>query len=300
MRKNNSSEQNSPAEGDYLARVGARVRSARARRGMTRKILSGDSGVSERYLADLENGRGNISILLLRQIAVAMNMQIEDLVREAEDPDADLALIIEQLRRLEPAALSELQQQLTARLGDRVPRHRRFALIGLRGAGKSTLGAGLAERLDIPFVQLNQEIETETGMSINEIFDMRGQAAYRRLERQCLDQVLDRLDAAVIETGGGLVAEPATYQRLLSACYTIWLQAPPEEHMNRVIAQGDSRPMEGNAAAMEDLRRILEGRRDLYRKADSTLDTSQQSVQACLDRLEALCRKVMEQQTVAA
>ena len=191
-------------------------------------------------------------------------MAIENLVREGEDPSADIVLVMEQIRRLEPADLVDLQRQLTGKLGARVPRHRRFALIGLRGAGKSTLGKALAERLGVPFVQLNHEIEAEAGMTINEIFDLRGQAAFRRLERQCLDQLLGRLDAAVIEAGGGLVAEPATYERLLSACYTIWIQASPEEHMDRVIAQGDNRPMEGNNAAMDDLRRILDGRGDLY------------------------------------
>ena len=299
MNKSTAKPQTSdnPAESDYLARIGARVRAAWARRGMTRKILAGDSGVSERYLADLENGRGNISILLLRQISQAMNMEIEDLVREGEDPSADVALVTEQIRRLEPADLAELQRQLSGKLSAQVPRHRRFALIGLRGAGKSTLGSALAERLDVPFVQLNHEIEAEAGISINEIFDMLGQAAFRRLERQSLDQLLGRLDAAVIEAGGGLVAEPATYERLLSTCYTIWIQASPEEHMDRVIAQGDNRPMEGNNAAMDDLRRILDGRRDLYRKADATLDTSAQTLEDNLDQLEAICHTVIEGQT---
>jgi len=275
----------------YLKLVGQRVRSARARRGMTRKILSRDSGVSERYLADLEGGRGNISILLMRQVAAAMHIPLEDLVRDREDPPVELSLIIEHLRRRDAAELATLHEQLKHAASNDTVRSQRIALIGLRGAGKSTLGRRLAQRLAVPFMQLNKEIEAETGMSLNEVFDLFGQAAYRRLERKCLERVLEH-DRSVIETGGSLVSEPATYDRLLASCFTVWLTATPEEHMTRVAEQGDHRPMAGNREAMSDLRRILDGRDSLYRKADAIVDTSGRAPEDCLDDLETLVKRV--------
>jgi len=276
---------------DYLGLVGDRVRNIRARRGMTRKILSRDSGVSERYLAELENGRGNISIMLLRQIAEAMHVPIDELVREGPDLPIELSLILEQLRRLDAGALNALHHQLQDQLGASRSRGDRIALIGLRGAGKSTLGQALADRLQVPFVQLNKEIEAEAGMSLSEVFDLFGQAAFRRLERQCLERVVDGHEQVVIEAGGSLVSEPATFERLLSACFTVWLQAAPEEHMNRVLAQGDHRPMAGNREAMTDLRRILDGRTALYGKADAVVVTSGRSIDDCVDELAALRRR---------
>ncbi|MBT6429712.1 MAG: helix-turn-helix transcriptional regulator [Rhodospirillaceae bacterium] len=282
-----ATEQTEKTDGDsrYLVLLGGRVRAARSRRGMTRKILSAESGVSERYLAQLESGRGNISIILLRQIAASMHIPLADLVQDGPDQPVEISLILEQLTHLNPDDLSELHGYLRQRYATSVDQHGRIALIGLRGAGKSTLGGALAKRLEIPFVQLNKEIEAAAGMSQNEIFDLLGQAAFRRLERQCLDQVIERHDRAVLETGGGLVTEPGTYERLLSSCHTIWLQASPEEHMARVAAQGDQRPMAGNREAMDDLRRILTGRESLYRKADATLDTSGRTIGDCLDAL---------------
>lgn len=273
----------------YLALLGERVRAARARRGMTRKILSTESGVSERYLAQLESGRGNVSIILLRQIAASMHLPLADLVQDGPDRAVEISLIMEQLAHLGPDDLADLHSHLQQRYTPRGEQSGRIALIGLRGAGKSTLGSALAKRLDIPFIQLNREIEAAAGMSQNEIFDLLGQAAFRRLERQCLDQVIETHAKAVIETGGGLVAEAGTYERLLAACHTIWLQAAPEEHMARVAAQGDQRPMAGNRAAMEDLRRILAGREGLYSKADAALDTSGRTIGACLDELVGMC-----------
>jgi len=285
---NSRSGADNTAGNDYLRLVGERVRDLRARRGMTRKILSRDSGVSERYLAELENGRGNISIMLLRQIAEAMHIPIDDLVREGPDMPIELSLIVEQLRRLDAGELDDLHRQLQTRLGSDQARGGRIALIGLRGAGKSTLGQELAARLSAPFVQLNKEIEAEAGMSLSEVFDLFGQAAFRRLERQCLERVIDEQERVVIEAGGSLVSEPATFERLLTACYTIWLQAAPEEHMKRVLAQGDHRPMAGNREAMGDLQRILEGRNELYGKADAVVDTSGRPVDACVEELVAL------------
>ncbi|MBT3371579.1 MAG: helix-turn-helix transcriptional regulator [Rhodospirillaceae bacterium] len=275
----------------YLALLGDRVRSARSRRGMTRKILSGQSGVSERYLAQLESGRGNVSIILLRQIAGAMNLALSELVQDGPDRPVEMALILEQLADLSGDELADLHSHLRQRYAPETGNSGRIALIGLRGAGKSTLGRALAKRLELPFVQLNKEIEEAAGMGQDEIFDLLGQAAFRRLERQCLEQVIENHARAVIETGGGLVAEAGTYERLLSSCHTIWLQASPEEHMARVAAQGDQRPMAGNREAMDDLRRILMDREGLYRKADATLDTSGRTTGACLDDLAAMAPK---------
>ena len=164
-------------------------------------------------------------------------------------------------------------------------------MIGLRGAGKSTLGRGLAQRLAVPFIELVAETESEAGMGADEIFALSGQAAYRRHERRALEQVIARYDRAVIASGGGLVAEAATFERLLDSCTTIWLKARPEDHMSRVIAQGDQRPMAGNAEAMADLRRILDGREALYRKAGAAVETSDRSAAECLDELESLVRE---------
>ncbi len=272
----------------YLALLGDRVRSARSRCGMTRKILSAQSSVSERYLAQLESGRGNVSIILLRQIAAAMNLALSELVHDGPDRPVELSLILEQLADLGSDDLAELHRDLRQRYTPETENSDRVALIGLRGAGKSTLGRALAKRLDLPFVQLNKEIEEAAGMGQDEIFDLLGQTAFRRLERQCLEQVIETHPRAVIETGGGLVAEAGTYERLLSSCHTIWLQASPEEHMARVAAQGDQRPMAGNREAMDDLRRILIGRENLYRKADATLDTTDRTIDACLEDLIAM------------
>jgi XRE family transcriptional regulator, aerobic/anaerobic benzoate catabolism transcriptional regulator len=269
----------------YLNLLGDRVRSARARRGMTRKILSAESGVSERYLAQLESGRGNVSIILLRQIAAAMHLPLSELVQDGPDRPVEMALILEQLADLNSDDLTDLHLHIRQRYTPESGQSGRIALIGLRGAGKSTLGSALAKRLDLPFVQLNKRIEEKAGMGLDEIFDLLGRAAYRRLERQCLEQVIDAHPRAVLETGGGLVTEPGTYERLLSSCYTVWLQASPEEHMARVAAQGDQRPMAGNREAMDDLHRILEGRESLYRQADTTLDTTARTLGGCLDEL---------------
>lgn len=283
-------EQHAP----YLKSLGERVREARARRGMTRKILSRDSGVSERYLAELESGRGNVSITLLRQIADAMGMPLTELVREGPEPSVELRLLTEQLGRLAPAdlaAAAHLIGETFAQSREALGRHGRVALIGLRGAGKSTLGRGLAERLDVPFVELAVEIEREAGMSLSEIFDLWGQSAYRRHERRCLEGVIETHPRAVIATGGSLVSEAGTYEILLNGCFTVWIRATPEEHMSRVVEQGDYRPMEGNVEAMEDLRRILDGRDPLYRKADAILDTSGRSAAKSLEALIELGRR---------
>jgi len=258
----------------YLAALGERVRDARARRGMTRKILARDSGVSERYLAQLEAGRGNVSIILLRQIAAAMDLPVADLVREGPAPAVPLTLLMERLGQLNPADLAAAQALLDGHFGSPPKRHDRIALIGLRGAGKTTLGKSLADFLNVPFVELAKAIEADAGMRLNEIFDLNGQASYRRYERRALERALAENPRAVIATGGSLPTEPGTFQYLLTHCFTVWVRAAPEEHMARVMAQGDFRPMKGNREAMEDLRRILAQRGPLYAQADAALDTS--------------------------
>jgi XRE family transcriptional regulator, aerobic/anaerobic benzoate catabolism transcriptional regulator len=277
----------SSAESEYLRAVGERVRATRARRGMTRKLLARDSGVSERYLAQLETGQGNISVLLLRQIANALDIPVEALVLEGPEPPVDLVHATEFLRRLPATELAEARRVLVQHFGgvDLEARRGRIALVGLRGAGKSTLGAMLANRLEAPFLELDRLIEQESGVALSAIFDLYGQGGFRRLERRCLDQVIERYPRFVLATGGSLVSEPATFERLLTMCFTVWLRATPEEHMQRVIAQGDMRPMADNRESMSDLRRILEVREPLYRKADLTIDTTGSSARGSLATL---------------
>ena len=270
-----NSAQNGDDDG-FLRILGNRVREARAGRGMTRKILARDSGVSERYLAQLESGQGNVSILLLRDIAKALDLPLEALALDGPEPPVDLIHTTEFLRRLPAAELLQARHLLVAHFGgvDQAARRERIALIGLRGAGKSTLGAALARQLQVPFFELDRLIEQESGVSLSVIFDLYGQSGFRRLERRCLDSLIDQHPRFVLATGGGLVSEPATYERLLTMCYTVWLKASPEDHMQRVVAQGDMRPMTDNRESMHDLQRILDAREPLYRKADATIDTS--------------------------
>jgi XRE family aerobic/anaerobic benzoate catabolism transcriptional regulator len=278
---------NSTTSAHYLLQLGERIREARSRRGMTRKILARDSGVSERYLAQLEAGKGNISISLLRQVAGALNLPLADLVREGPERPVEFNLLIQALNRLSPQELVEARRLLGRSFGTAIEseRRQRIALIGLRGAGKSTLGQLLAGRLDVPFIELDREIEREIGAPLSEIFDLYGQAAYRRAEKRSLEAIIEHHERAVIATGGSLVSEPATFDLLLSACFTVWLKARPEEHMSRVFAQGDTRPMAASEEAMADLRRILAGRNALYAKADVSVDTSGKIVEASMREL---------------
>lgn len=275
----------------YLKRVGEGVRLGRARRGMSRKALSKASGVSERYLADLERGVGNPSLLVLRQIADALGSEVAQLVSDPPERPVDLALTIHQLERLSPPELAEARQLLSRRFGSGRAAHGRVALVGLRGAGKTTLGQRAAAALDVPFVELDREVERASGMELSEIFATHGQAMYRRLEQQCLETVIQRFDRVVIATGGSLVTEPATYDLLLSSCFVVWLSAKPHEHMGRVLAQGDLRPMSEGPQAMDDLKAILESRTALYAKADATVDTSGKTeADALSDLLGAVSR----------
>jgi XRE family transcriptional regulator, aerobic/anaerobic benzoate catabolism transcriptional regulator len=288
MARNYNASEAAGDEARYLGRLGERIREARARHGMTRRSLARESQVSERYLAQLEAGQGNISIALLRRVARAMDMPLPELVGEGPERPPELALLIQTLSRLAPAELDEARRVLGQAFGARLTRDRRqrIALIGLRGAGKSTLGARLAAVRGVPFIELDREVERGFGTSLGEIFDLYGQAAYRRAERQALAQVIAQHDRAVIAAGGSIVAEPATYELLLSSCFTVWLQAAPEEHMARVQGQGDLRPIAASAGAMADLRRILATREPLYARADATVDTAGIGVDESLRRLE--------------
>src|SRR5258706_2278072 len=244
----------SPAqqESAYLAQLGQRVRAWRGGQGMTRKALAAASGVSERYLAQLEAGQGNISVLLLRKLAQAMQVSVESLVREGAEQD---------------------------------PARRRIALLGLRGAGTSSLGEKLAASLGVPFIELDSEVEREAGTKRGEVFSMYGQEAFRRFERRALERILRTHESAVIAAGGSLVTDPDTYRLLLDNCHTVWLKARPEEHMNRVIAQGDMRPFKGRSAAIDEIRKLLSDRDRLYSRADVTIETSGRSLKASLDEL---------------
>jgi XRE family aerobic/anaerobic benzoate catabolism transcriptional regulator len=272
----------------FLAALGRRVREARERRGMARKVLSVAADVSERYLAALETGEGNASVVLLRRVASALGLRLADLLDDGES--AEQRLIHRFLDGLPPQRLEEVLRKLTEEFGqDEAVRRKRVTLIGLRGAGKTTLGSALAKSLKRPFVELDVEIEREAGISLSEIFLLYGQAGYRRIERRCLERIITSQQEIVLAVGGGIVSEPETYNLLLLNCYTIWIKAAPEEHMSRVLAQGDTRPMAGHAQAMADLKSILGSRESLYGKADAVLDTSGRNLK---DSLAGLRRAI--------
>ena len=274
-------------DGDFLLFLGKRVRQLRNLRGMTRKMVARAADVSERHLAQLEAGEGNVSIVLLRRIAGALDVSlVEFFAPEVEEP-AEKQMIQRFLERLPNHRLEDVVFRLMRDFspGEKV-RRKRIALIGLRGAGKSTLGSKLALEMRVPFIELDGEIEKDTGMPLGEIFSLYGQSGYRAIEKRTLERVLDENERAVLSVGGGVVSEKETFDHLLSHCYTIWVKAQPEEHMSRVLEQGDFRAMAGNDQAMEDLRRILEAREPLYRQADMELDTSGSSVEASFSRLK--------------
>jgi XRE family aerobic/anaerobic benzoate catabolism transcriptional regulator len=260
----------------YLHRLGDRVRMLRNQRGMSRKALARQAKVSERYLAQLETGKGNCSIVLLRRISRAMGLGVTQLVSEGADPPLDFVLLSQFIERLPARDLAQARNLLLQAFGppSEELRNRRIALIGLRGGGKSTLGEMLAGKLGVPFIELDREIEKRCGSSLSEIFDMFGQEMFRRAEREALDDVLRQHRAFVMATSGSIVTDPSAMEFLLSSCFTVWVRAEPEEHMRRVIEQGDMRPMANSARAMEDLVAILKSREPLYAKADMTLQTS--------------------------
>jgi XRE family aerobic/anaerobic benzoate catabolism transcriptional regulator len=249
-----------PAEARFAADLGGRIRALRDRRGMSRKLLARTSNVSERYLAQIETGNGNISVMLLRRVAHALGVAIGDVLETDDEADA-------------------------------VPR-KRIALIGMRGAGKSTLGAMLAAALHLPLIELKHEVTRETGLPAGEVIALYGHAAYRRIERRVLARVAREQAQAVIVAGGGIVDEEDAFDLLRVNCYTAWIKARPEEHMARVLAQGDLRPMAGNARAMDDLKRILAARDAMYRRADVTIDTSGETAEQSFAKLRAAVASV--------
>lgn len=276
------------ANGDFLTSLGKRVRELRNRRGLTRKQLSQEADVSERHLAQLEAGEGNISVVLLQRIAEALNVPIANLFAPQTDEPPEKRLIQRFLERLPQHRLEDVVFRLMRDFGhEEKMRRMRIALIGMRGAGKSTLGAKLASETNRRFIELDNEIEKDTGMPLGEIFSLYGQSGFRAIEKRTLEKVLKDNERAVISVGGGVVSEQETFDYLLSHCYTVWIKAQPEEHMSRVMAQGDFRPMAANDQALEDLRRILEARERLYRKADLVLDTSGSSVEESFAQLKA-------------
>lgn len=270
-----------------IARVGERVREARQRRGIPRRVLSEISGVSPRYLAQLEAGEGNISIGLLQRVAVALDHRIEWLVGE-DDPWTSDAVRVADLYRVANADIQQAALRILSPEPIEALRAKRICLVGLRGAGKSTLGARLGAEMGIPFVELNAEIEEQSGMPVSEVMALYGQEGYRKLEAQAVNRVIATHETMILAVAGGIVAEPETYNTLLSHFHTIWLRASPTEHMERVRAQGDERPMAGNPEAMEQLKSILTSREALYGKALAQFDTSGLSEDEAFARLQGL------------
>ena len=285
----------SDPETDFLEQLGQRVRTMRALRGMSRKVLAKVSGISERYIAQLEAGRGNVSIVLLRRVSHAMGAHLEDLIPSAE-PSPDWAVIRDLLRKASATQIAHAKDILAGQsdLSQRGAAFAGIALIGLRGAGKSTLGKLLARKIGWNFVELNKEIERENGLSVAEIIALYGQEGFRRLEQAALTQLLARKELTVLATGGGIVSEPVTFDLILSSFYTIWLKAEPEEHMARVRKQGDLRPMADNRSAMAELRNILTSREPLYARASAVVDTAGLSVDAAAARLIDTVRPVLQ------
>jgi XRE family aerobic/anaerobic benzoate catabolism transcriptional regulator len=278
--------QDSDPEIGFLEQLGQRVRNMRALRGMSRKVLAKVSGISERYIAQLESGRGNVSIVLLRRVSNAMGAHLEDLI-PATEPVPDWAVIRDLLRKASAIQISQAKDILAGQ-GNSVQRGMSFAgiaLIGLRGAGKSTLGKMLARKIGWSFVELNKEIEAQNGLSVAEIIALYGQDGFRRMEQTALGQLLARKELTVLATGGGIVSEPLTFDLILSSFYTIWLKAEPEEHMARVRRQGDLRPMADDRSAMAELRTILKSREPLYARASAVVDTAGLTVDAAAARL---------------
>jgi len=253
---------------------------------MTRKALATEADVSERYLAQLESGEGNMSIVLLRRVAAALGSRLTDMLDLEESGSVERRMIARLLDTVPAHRLEDLTFRLMREFGrEEAMRHGRIALVGLRGAGKSTLGQKLAVERGVRYIELDKEIQVESGMTLPELFSLYGQSGFRRFERRTLERLITENAQMVLAVGGGVVAEDETYTYLLSKCFTVWLRARPEEHMSRVIAQGDLRPMSGNAEAMEDLKRILAAREPLYRKADAVVDTSGQAVEGSLKAL---------------
>lgn len=286
-------------EDQFLEHLGQRVRTMRAMRGMSRKVLAKASGISERYIAQLESGKGNVSIVLLRRVSVAMGAHVEDLIPTA-DTTPDWLVIRDLMRNATPAQITQAKDILSghgsARMGDNFAG---IALIGLRGAGKSTLGKLLAKKIGWAFVELNKEIERINGLSVAEIMALYGQEGFRRMEQTALTQVLNNNAPVILATGGSIVSEPVTFDLLLSSFYTVWLRAKPEEHMGRVRKQGDLRPMESDRSDMHELRTILLSREPLYARAAAQVDTADLAIDDAAKRLAETVAPILAKQPLA-
>lgn len=285
---------------DFLSQLGERVRAIRSRRGMTRKALAQAANVSERHLANLEYGQGNASALILLQVARALQCSMAELLGDITASSPEWLLIREMLEGRDEDTLRRVRASIGELLGmggshgdGSKPRSMRVALVGLRGAGKTTLGAMLADSLGAPFIELSREIEQFAGCGVAEIQALYGQAAYRRYERRALEEAIQIHSEAVIATPGGIVSDPATFNQLLAFCNTVWLKADAEDHMRRVLAQGDMRPMAASPEAMNDLRSILAGRTAFYSKADLHIDTSRQDLKSTFDALNQKVRQLL-------
>jgi XRE family transcriptional regulator, aerobic/anaerobic benzoate catabolism transcriptional regulator len=283
--------QSSDTRESFLLALGERLKKLRAQRGLTRKALAKEADVSERYLANLEYGIGNASVMVLLQIANALRTSLAELLGDFTTATPEWLMLRAELERCDDATLKSVRQHLSGLIGGagiETAKDRRIALIGLRGAGKSSLGLMLAQKLGFPFIELGRDIEVLAGCPAHEIQGLYGMNAYRRYERRALEQAIAAHEEAVIATPGGLVSDTQSFNLLLSRCTTVWLQATPEDHMRRVREQGDLRPMAASKEAMEDLKSILEGRRAFYSKADYSVNTSEGPISSDLDALSRI------------
>jgi XRE family aerobic/anaerobic benzoate catabolism transcriptional regulator len=280
----------------FLAALGREVRRGRAKRGMTRRQLAQASHTSERYLAQIEAGTGNPSVTVLRAIAQALDIPAANLLGESAGQSGARGALLEAVAQLPDDRVGELTKLIEARFlpPDRADRAQRFALVGLRGAGKSTLGRMLALHLGSQFIELDRMVEQDYGASIPDIIEMAGTTTFRRHERAALARVIGEQDAAVITTAGGIVSDRDSYALLLRRSHTIWIKARPEDHMSRVMAQGDFRPMAQNREAMADLVAILDARSPDYARAQAQLDTSGETVEQSFAKLVRIVSDLLE------
>jgi XRE family aerobic/anaerobic benzoate catabolism transcriptional regulator len=280
----------------FAVAVGALLRSARAKRGITRRKLAEQSGASERYLAQIESGQGNPSVIILKDIADALDVSVVELMPRGNGRNAALSRILDLIASVPPAELSAIADLIEGRTAaaSAADRARRIALVGLRGAGKSTLGRLLAQHLGVPFIELNRMVEQAYGARIPDLIEIAGIATFRRYERDCLQRVIAEHEAAVIATAGGIVSSPETYGLLLLRAHTVWIKTRPEEHMRRVMAQGDFRPMARNREAMSDLVAILDARSADYARAEAALDTSGDEEPQSLAKLVRIADRLLK------
>jgi XRE family aerobic/anaerobic benzoate catabolism transcriptional regulator len=292
----NANQRTAPARADGKAVVrdfGRRLRLARAKRGMTRRQLAHASGTSERYLAQIESGQGNASIVILHAIAQALDLPMTDLLQGPDARSEPMTRILDLLASVPAAELPTVADLIEKHAGGEGDRARRIALVGLRGAGKSTLGRSLARALDVPFIELDRVIEQDYGARLSDLIEIAGLSAFRRQERAALERVIEKHRAAVIATAGGVVSNPETYALLLRRTHVVWIKARPDEHMSRVMQQGDFRPMAQNRQAMADLLAILDAREADYARAHAKLDTSGDTVERSGEKLLRIARRCL-------